>query len=403
MCDTIFITPDSASWDPYSDHFGKNETAMVDHNGELLTHVNYIQKELISDETNYSVLPSVSTIDATIDQVINTTMDNVELNNDSTALADEEGLLNELFHNALMTKINSSLGTMSLNPQDCDEDPLFKTTMEDIEMTFESDLNPSFSSETTFESEIYTIEGYNTTGVKSDYLKKIWSITENEAQSAIERNTQLNRQSTEGSLFRLFYTNDRMLRYRRIKIKIYTGTMLVTKSAKSTRGNLYLQVFVSDKDFVAVYSMELKSDFKDTLHLFCKKVGVPIDIVVDPSGEQTSKHVRKFCNQVGTTLRILEESTQWANRADLYIGLLKKAICKDLLNSDSPMILWDYCAQRRALIHNLTPRDLFQTEKQSPYEYQYGVQGDISNLCAFAWYDWCYYHEEGNNTFPKQK
>ena len=105
-------------------------------------------------------------------------MDNVELNNDSTALADEEGLLNELFHNALMTKINSSLGKMSLNPQYCGEDPLFRTTMEDIEMTFESDLNPSFSSEATFESEIYAIEGYNTTGVKSDYLKKIWSVTE---------------------------------------------------------------------------------------------------------------------------------------------------------------------------------------------------------------------------------
>ena len=137
--------------------------------------------------------------------------------------------------------------------------------------------------------------------------------------------------------------------------------MLVTKSTKFTRGNLYLQVFVSDKGFVAVYPMELKSDFKDTLHLFCKEVGVLIDLVVGPPGEQTSKHVRKFCNQVDTTLRILEESTQGANRAELYIGLLKKAIRKDLLNSDSPIILWDYCAQRRALIHNLTPSDLFQT------------------------------------------
>ena len=57
ICDKIVITPDSASWDPYSDHFGQNETAMVDHNGELLTHGNHIQKELISDETNYSLLP----------------------------------------------------------------------------------------------------------------------------------------------------------------------------------------------------------------------------------------------------------------------------------------------------------------------------------------------------------
>ena len=100
----------------------------------------------------------------------------------------------------------------------------------------------------------------------------------------------------------------------RINIQLYTDTMVVTKSAKSLRGNLYLQVCVSDMGFVVVYPMELKLDFKGALHLFCEEFGVLVDLVVDPSGEQTSKPVRNFCNQVGTTLRILEESTQWANR-----------------------------------------------------------------------------------------
>ena len=31
------------------------------------------------------------------------------------------------------------------------------------------------------------------------------------------------------------------------------------------------------------------------------------------------------------------------------------------------------------------------------------MQGDISNLCNFAWYDWCYYREESNHLFPNQK
>ena len=67
------------------------------------------------------------------------------------------------------------------------------------------------------------------------------------------------------------------------------------------------------------------------------------------------------------------------------------------------MVLWDFCAQRRALIHNLAPRNLFQTGKQSLYQYQFGVRGNISNLCSFDWYDWCYYREEGKNLFPMQK
>jgi len=72
--------------------------------------------------------------------------------------------------------------------------------------------------------------------------------------------------------------------------------------------------------------------------------------VVDPSGEQTSRKVRRFCYQVDMTLRILEESTQWANLAELYIRIFKEAIRKDLRRSDSRMILWDYCAERRARI-----------------------------------------------------
>jgi hypothetical protein len=32
--------------------------------------------------------------------------------------------------------------------------------------------------------------------------------------------------------------------------------------------------------------------------------------------------MRKFCNEIGTTLRALEEGTPWSNKAELYIGLI---------------------------------------------------------------------------------
>ncbi len=60
---------------------------------------------------------------------------------------------------------------------------------------------------------------------------------------------------------------------------------------------------------------------------------------------------------IGTTLRALEEGTPWANKAELYIGLLKEAVQKDMKEADSPMVLWDYCVQRRALVHNFTAKD----------------------------------------------
>ena len=38
-----------------------------------------------------------------------------------------------------------------------------------------------------------------------------------------------------------------------------------------------------------------------------------MNLVVDPSGEQTNKEAKRFCHQIGTILRILEKCIQWAN------------------------------------------------------------------------------------------
>jgi hypothetical protein len=87
-----------------------------------------------------------------------------------------------------------------------------------------------------------------------------------------------------------------------------------------------------------MYPLRSKSDYPDALHQFCKEIGVPTSIIVDPSGKQSSKRVKKFCHQVGTSLYFFVESTQWANRAELYTHIFKEAIQKDLHDTKFPMI-----------------------------------------------------------------
>ena len=210
--------------------------------------------------------------------------------------------------------------------------------------------------------------------------KKIWYITDKEEASVVETDTQLNGQSNDSVLSRNFSTNDCMLRYQRIKSYCYTDTILVTKSAKSIWGHLYLQVFVSYKDYVAIYPMKLKTNFKDYIYLLCKEVGVLIALIVYPSGEQTSKAVRKFCNQAKTTLWILEESTQWANCVELHIGLLKKAIRKDLHNSKYPMVLWIIVLINQTSSITL-PHVISFKQRNSLHMNISLVQGDISTIC----------------------
>ena len=192
-----------------------------------------------------------------------------------------------------------------------------------------------------------------------------------------------------------------MLWYKRINSVFFSDTMNAHKNATSLRGYTCYQVFVSDKGYVVVYPMKTQEEFQTAFHWFCKQVGVPVDLVVDAHKAQTSAQTKRFCHQVGTTLRILECGTPWSNRAELYIGLLKEATTKDMRHANSPLALWDYALERRAMIHNLVPRPLFQNQGLSPHEITFGSQGDISRLCNFGWYQWVYYRDHG--TFPVSK
>ena len=279
VCDKIFITPDSTSWDPYSENFAVNEDTMLDCNGDLID-LSDRHDAILTQVDPYYDFPSTSTVDSHIDKIVAVGMDNIVQDRDLNSI-DNKSLPNYEAHNiadklldkALMGKISAALGVMSIDEECANGEPLFTTTLDEMEMKCQ------------FQSEISALEAGAPFGTTPEFLKKIWSISDKESNAVLEANTHLNRQSNEGQLSRHFSTNDRMLRYRRIDSYLFTDTLLVTKSAKSIRGYLYLQVFVSDKGFIAVYLMELKSEFKDALHSFCKEVGVPVALVVDPSGE----------------------------------------------------------------------------------------------------------------------
>ena len=158
------------------------------------------------------------------------------------------------------------------------------------------------------------------------------------AEGVIDQNTQLCQNNADNALSRQFTTNDRMLRYKRTQITFYSDTMFAL-THKSVRQFKCCQVFVSDKGFVAVYPMQPQKEFQTALHWFCKKVGVPVSLDADGHLSQASPTVRRLYYKVGTTLLVLETGTPWENRAELYIGLLKEAVRRDIRQSNSPMSL----------------------------------------------------------------
>ena len=108
----------------------------------------------------------------------------------------------------------------------------------------------------------------------------------------------------------------------------------MTVKAKDPLGNTMMQLFVSDKFFFYIVPIKSREEFHLALKMFDKEIGVPLSLILDPSGEQTSAKVTKKFHEMGTTLKILEESTQHANLAERYVGLTKTSIQKDLCKSD---------------------------------------------------------------------
>ena len=72
-------------------------------------------------------------------------------------------------------------------------------------------------------------------------------------------------------------TNDSILRYnKRINSQFFTVIFFVDGDATSTSGNKCAQIFVSDIDYVKVYSMIMKSECNHDLHMFCKMNGLVV-------------------------------------------------------------------------------------------------------------------------------
>ena len=240
-------------------------------------------------------------------------------------------------------------------------------------------------------------------GVTPEHLSKVWHISTENARRMIETTTQTSVRTQDPTLSCNYGTNDHMLRYQHIQDYFFMDTFFATKKGgRSSQGHMCCQLFITDKGFVYVVPMRRKSEVLQVIKQFAKEIGASTSIIVDMASEQMSQEVRKFCNDIGTTLWALEEGTPWSNKAELYIGLLKEAVWKDMRESDSLMCLWDYCVERWARINNLTAKDNYKLHGMTPHTVTLAEEGEISSLCQFGWYEWCYYHEQ-TAAFPHNR
>ena len=75
------------------------------------------------------------------------------------------------------------------------------------------------------------------------------------------------------------------------------------------------------------------------------------------------------------------------------LGHARKLLGK-IREAHFPLVLWDYAMEWRALIYQVTPKNLFQLNGTKPYTATFGNEADIPHICQFGWYHWVYCWEQ---------
>ena len=377
--DVYVLTP--TTWNPHSDAYVINEESMLDWEGNMKHERDHEKRVVLED------IPSDDTMIF------------------SLALCEKEQMTKH-GQFAMNSGATSFLDQLYVDDDDgsqdsSDDDDTSQDNSDDEFDAIELDYDTNEALLDNFMAS--TAQAGKPRGVDPKHLSKIWRISHDDAQRTIDVTTQTSTQTDDPTLSRNYSTNDRMLRYNRIKEYFFMDTFFATKKGgQSSQGHTCCQLFVTDKGFIYVVPMKKKSEVLLAIKQFAKEIGAPDSFVADMSGEQMSSEVKKFCNDIGTTLRALEEGTPWSNKAELYIGLIKEAVRKDMRESNSPLCLWDYCVERRARINNLTAKNAFWLHGSTPHTVTTGDEGDISNLCQYGWYERCCCRDQ-TAAFPSNK
>ena len=290
---------------------------------------------------------------------------------------------------AYISSVNQSVSTVCTDPN-----------------IFANQLCDSFPTDDLFRA-VSGVQSTRSEGVTPMELAGRWNIGLDTAKRTLQATTQLCTRSTNPTLSRRFSANDRMLRYPRVSTDVFMDTFFASKkSGKSFRGFTCCQIFASPFGHVLAVPLESKAgaNIAFAMKRYFKEVGVPPDIIADGAREQVQGAALRLSHQVGCQIKELEKGTPDANRAERYIQTLKVATKRDMVQANSPMILWCFCIEYRVAIMNSCAQHNFLLQRQTPHSKMTGRPTDISHLCQFSWYEWVLYRREGTSyPFPEER
>ena len=122
-CDKVFITPDSSTWNPHSDHYAINEQVILDEDKNVRTIVSK-SRDIIEEEVlNYPILPSVNHVNTYINYILANSNENDNSIKQTIchhyAKPNAQMMDNEINNWVINGKIFMAIGSTIANNQPC--------------------------------------------------------------------------------------------------------------------------------------------------------------------------------------------------------------------------------------------------------------------------------------------
>ena len=223
-------------------------------------------------------------------------------------------------------------------------------------------------------------------GIQPEDLVQRWKCSIENAKQTLKVTTQRGvRTVANPAISRRFRTNDRQLRYRRLRADIFTDTLKA--KTVSFRKNKYAQAYGTSFKWARCYGMQSKSDAHYTLNSMFARDGVPNNMFCDNAMEQIGGQFRKSCQDSGCRLKSSEPHTPWSNAAEGTIRELKQGSACKMQVKGCPKRFWDDYIEMESYIMSHTAYPLWDLKGEVPETVMTGNTADVSQFDELGWYD----------------
>ena len=234
--DVYVLTP--TTWNPHSDAYVINEESMLDWEGNMKHEKDHEKRVVLEDiPSDDTMISSLALCEKEQIAVSSYFVDQDEDINANYGFEDEHQLYQALNMRNEHGKFAVNIGATNILDQpylDDDDDSQDSSDDDDTSQdNSDDDFDPMELDGDTNEVLLdnfmaSTAQAGKTRGVDPKHLSKIWRISHEDSKRTIDVTTQTSTRTDDPTLSRNYSTNDRMLRYKRIKDFFFMDTFFAT-------------------------------------------------------------------------------------------------------------------------------------------------------------------------------